>query len=247
MRDTFWYLEFATAVTEGDIGRVFEVIKVLRFSFWGGGATNYGNELLKLACNYFYEYPADLQTAILNNYLVNPSGLPNHWHELDLLQEHHNLWIKRVFNRKNSEFDANFLRKAVSLNVLGFSQLRNSLLRMLGLSVVPTGRSQLDYEHDIDVLATHYRRDKLFTFTTGRSQAFHAVDTFSNGYEKLEAGALSKFLDRTIDDPDQICDSEDDAVGNNELENPPVPLVSENGVLRAADGPGLDALVNLYA
>ncbi|KAG8769275.1 hypothetical protein FRC12_005056 [Ceratobasidium sp. 428] len=87
MRDAFWYLEFATAITEGDIGRVFEIIKVLRFSFWGGGATNYGNELLELACNYFYEYPEKLQDAILNNYLVNPSGLPNHWHELDLLRK----------------------------------------------------------------------------------------------------------------------------------------------------------------
>lgn len=28
MRDTFWYLEFASAVPEGDIGRVFEIIKV---------------------------------------------------------------------------------------------------------------------------------------------------------------------------------------------------------------------------
>lgn len=26
--DAFWYLEFATAVTEGDIGRVFDIIKV---------------------------------------------------------------------------------------------------------------------------------------------------------------------------------------------------------------------------
>jgi hypothetical protein len=28
IRDGFWYLEFATAVTEGDIGRIFEIIKV---------------------------------------------------------------------------------------------------------------------------------------------------------------------------------------------------------------------------
>jgi hypothetical protein len=54
---TFWYLEMCAAIAEGDIGRVFEVLKVclllsilracmlirmqvLRFSFWGAGSTN---------------------------------------------------------------------------------------------------------------------------------------------------------------------------------------------------------------
>ncbi|KAH7325535.1 hypothetical protein B0J17DRAFT_534562, partial [Rhizoctonia solani] len=90
LRDSFWYLEFATAVSEGDVGRVMEVIKVLRFAFWGGGARNYGNELLELACSQFYEYPAALNSALMNYYLVNPSGLPGHFHECDLLQEHRN-------------------------------------------------------------------------------------------------------------------------------------------------------------
>ncbi|KAG8695321.1 hypothetical protein FRC09_009227 [Ceratobasidium sp. 395] len=246
MRDAFWYLEFATAVSEGDIGRVFEIIKVLRFLFWGGGATNYGNELLELACNYFYEYPDKLQDAIWNNYLVNPSGLPNHWHELDLLQEHHNLWIKTLFNKKNSDFDSNFLRKAVSLNIRGLAQLRNHLFQMLGLSATPTGQSLPDYEHDIDVLATHYRRNNLFIFTAGRSQSFAAVDTFSQGYEKLESGTLAKFLDRTLMDPDEIYGEDEDLLDLEELSDPPVPLASENGVLRAAEGPALNALLNLY-
>ncbi|KAK6995693.1 hypothetical protein R3P38DRAFT_3329936 [Favolaschia claudopus] len=60
MRMTFWYLELCSAVAEGDIGRVFEVIKLLRFSFWGAGSTNYGNELLELACNFLYEWSDQL-------------------------------------------------------------------------------------------------------------------------------------------------------------------------------------------
>ncbi|KAG9092764.1 hypothetical protein FS749_015455 [Ceratobasidium sp. UAMH 11750] len=229
MRDGFWYLEF-----------------VLRFTFWGGGATNYGNELLELACNYFYEYPADLQSAILNNYLVNPSGLPNHWHELDLLQEHHNLWIKHVFNKKNSDFDSKFLRRAVSVNIRGFGKLRDTLLHMLGLSAVSTGRSLPDYEHDIDVLATHYRRSDLFTFKHGRFQAFSVVDTFSRGYEKLESGALAKFLDRTLTDPDLVCDEDDDQLELEGLGEPPAPLAYENGRLGPAEDTGLaDLFTNL--
>ncbi|KAJ6559001.1 hypothetical protein B0H10DRAFT_1651020, partial [Mycena sp. CBHHK59/15] len=90
MRVTLWYMEISAATAEGDIGRVFEVLKLLRFSFWGAHSTKYGNELLELACNFLYEISEDLITAVLNNYLVNPSGRSGHWFELDLLQEHFN-------------------------------------------------------------------------------------------------------------------------------------------------------------
>ncbi|KAF8231490.1 hypothetical protein L208DRAFT_1459229 [Tricholoma matsutake] len=52
-----------------------------------------------------------IKTAILNNYLVNPSGLHGHWLELDLLQEHFNFWIKQLFNSKSHDFDARHLAK----------------------------------------------------------------------------------------------------------------------------------------
>ncbi|KAF8221552.1 hypothetical protein L208DRAFT_1382213 [Tricholoma matsutake] len=96
---TFWYLKMCAAAAEGDIGHIFEIIKLLCFSFWGAGSTNYGNELLELM-------------AILNNYFVNPSGLRGHWLELDLLQENFNIWIKRLFNSKSHDFDARHLAEA---------------------------------------------------------------------------------------------------------------------------------------
>ncbi|KAF8601732.1 hypothetical protein BDV93DRAFT_509786 [Ceratobasidium sp. AG-I] len=245
IRDGFWYMEFATAVTEGDIGRVFEIIKVLRFTFWGGGATNYGNELLELACNYYYEYPAELQVAIFNNYLVNPSGLKNHWHELDLLQEHFNLWIKCVFNKKNSGFDSDFMRSSVSVNVTGFGRHRDSFMRMLGLSRTSSGRSFPEYEHDIDILATHYQQSAVLSFQAGRTQGFTAKDTFSLGYEELESGTLAKFLQRTSQDPEQIQDEPEDGIEVVDLEFPPEPLVLENGVLIQGVAPEFSGLNNM--
>jgi hypothetical protein len=175
--------------------------------------------------------------------LVNPSGLSNHWHELDLLQEHFNLWIKRVFNKKNSGFDSKFMKKSVSVNVTGFGRLRNSFLSMLGLSDIPSGRSLPDYEHDIDVLATRYRQSSLLMFAAGRSQSFTAVDTFSAGYEKLEAGALSKFLERTMLDPELIYNED---VNDSDMvapDIPPEPLISENRALRQGEGPDFSLFV----
>ncbi|KAJ7747542.1 hypothetical protein B0H16DRAFT_1320335 [Mycena metata] len=110
MRVTLWYLELCAAIAEGDIGRVFEVIKVCpAILLLGGRSTNYGNELLELACNFLYEWSGDLRWTVLENYLVNPTGRHGYWLELDLLQEHFNFWIKSLFNSKSHDFDGKHL------------------------------------------------------------------------------------------------------------------------------------------
>ncbi|EUC62070.1 hypothetical protein RSOL_412810 [Rhizoctonia solani AG-3 Rhs1AP] len=204
MRDAFIYLEMASAIPEGDIGRVYEVTKLLRFFFWGSNATNYGNELLEMACGFLYEYPEKLRTAILNNWLVNPSGLAGHWQECDFFQEHCNKAIKTVFNTKNSEWDSQFLRNSVSVNITHLTQLRDTVLKFLGVGSVGSGRSRPNYSADINVLASHYLRENVFTFRPGRSQEVVATDMFHEGLNKLSGGALSQFLERTQWDIEDI-------------------------------------------
>ncbi|KDN46939.1 hypothetical protein RSAG8_04016, partial [Rhizoctonia solani AG-8 WAC10335] len=237
MRDAFIYLEMASAIPEGDIGRVFEVTKVSPFFFWGSNATNYGNELLELACGFLFEYPEKLKEAILNNWLVNPSGLAGHWQEGDFFQEHSNKAIKTVFNTKNSEWDSRFLRDAVSVNITGLTRLRDSILKFLGIGPVGNGKSRPDYSADINTLASHYLRAHAFILHPGRSQEFTATDMFHDGLNKLEAGALNQFLERTRWDLEDInpqfsqeeANDEEDEAG---MEAPEQPLVVEDGVLQ---------------
>ncbi|EUC54662.1 hypothetical protein RSOL_064420 [Rhizoctonia solani AG-3 Rhs1AP] len=68
-----------------------------------------GRSFLKWLVDLCFEYPAKLQTAILNNWLINLSGLNGHWQENDFFQEHSNKAIKTVFNTKNSDWDSAFL------------------------------------------------------------------------------------------------------------------------------------------
>ncbi|KAH7318797.1 hypothetical protein B0J17DRAFT_633960 [Rhizoctonia solani] len=167
MCDAFVYLEFASVIPEGDVGRVMEVIKVLRFSFWGSKVANYGRELLEMACQFNFEYPKALKTAILNNYLVNPSGLNGHWQEGDFFQEHSNKAIKSVFNTKNSDWDSTFLQDVVSVNIQGLSLLRETFLQFLGLNKTGSGRSKPNYHANINVLAVHYLDEKTFILHPG--------------------------------------------------------------------------------
>ncbi|KAK1225472.1 hypothetical protein PQX77_011585 [Marasmius sp. AFHP31] len=198
LRVTFWYMELCAAIAEGDIGRVMEVIKLLRFSFWGAGSTNYGNELLELACNFLIDFPRDLVEAILNNWLVNPSGKPGNWFELDLLQEHFNFWIKRLFNSKSHEFDSKHLSEAVSLNIVGFSRVRDTIPRMFGVKRNGSQHTDPKKTSDINRLGQHFVDNKILQFVHDREHMGPDLvpNEFSAGVNILRKGQLRTYLDR---------------------------------------------------
>ncbi|KAG9089021.1 hypothetical protein FS749_001680 [Ceratobasidium sp. UAMH 11750] len=233
MRDAFWYLKLASAVPEGDMGCVFEMIKLFWFLFWGSGAPNYGNELLELASNFLYEYPDALKETVLNNYLVNPSGLPGRWQECDFFQEHSNKAIKTVFNPKNSDWDSHFLRSSVSVNIGGLARLRDAMIEFLGLGKVGRGRSRPDLTADINVLASHYLEAHMFEFSPGRRQEYVSPDMFEDGLNKLEHGALKSFLERTaVSRAGQAYEETGDVEETEEnIEIPDRPLIMEDGDL----------------
>ncbi|EIN10569.1 hypothetical protein PUNSTDRAFT_64567 [Punctularia strigosozonata HHB-11173 SS5] len=219
MRLSFWYLEISSGIAEGDIGRVLEILKILRFSFWGAGATNYGNELLELACNFLREYPPDLITTLKNNWLVNTAGLPGHWHELDLLMEHLVYLIKRLYNSKNHGFDSKFLAEKISLNIAGFRQVRSNIRSWFGLKKNSGRHAAVSAEDDINKLGAHYRKESVLTFQAGREQAYSVPDEFAAGIEKLLGGGLDTFLQRTMLDIEVSGeDNKDSEVDELELE-----------------------------
>ncbi|EIN09490.1 hypothetical protein PUNSTDRAFT_133283 [Punctularia strigosozonata HHB-11173 SS5] len=209
MRISFWYLELCNSIAEGDIGRALEITKLLRFSFWGAGSTNYGNELLELACNFLREFPPDLLTALKNNWLVNTSGQAGHWIELDLLQEHINYLLKRLFNSKSQSFDSVFLAQKVSINLSGFQELRVRFRQWFGLKKNSGRHADISASADINRLGQIYRLEHVLKFQPGRTQAYTAPDEFAEGIEKLQSGHLQTFLTRTMNGQ-CIVDAEED-------------------------------------
>ncbi|KAK7000493.1 hypothetical protein R3P38DRAFT_3617514 [Favolaschia claudopus] len=228
MRVTFWYMELCAATAEGDIGRVFEVL--LRFSFWGANSTNYGNELLELACSFLYEFSDDLKIAVWNNYLVNPSGLLGHWLELDLLQEHFNFWIKRLFNSKSHDFDGKHLSEAVGLNIAGISKLRETFPGLFGLKRGGQRHTNASTVHDINKLGGHFRNHHILEYEAGRDQPYVVKNEFGAGHAKLLEGQLAIFLNRTAGGG-SIHVSEDELVSSSLPEYPATPVTVCEGVI----------------
>lgn len=152
---------------------------------------------------------------MLNNWLVNPSGKPGHWHDLDLLQEHHNYWIKILYNSRDAHFDSNFLRKAVSLNIIGFRHLRERLEKVLGVKPSFGSHTSPSKVADINLLAARHQEDNVFTYRPGRKQLTKTKDIFDAGVEKLQTGHLEIFKARTsvdrrnVHDPSTILDPQD--------------------------------------
>ncbi|KAJ6481317.1 hypothetical protein C8R47DRAFT_1186616 [Mycena vitilis] len=232
MRVTFWYLELCAAIAEGDIGRVFEVIKVLRFSFWGAGSTNYGNELLELACNFLYEWSEDLRFTVLENYLVNPTGRIGHWLPLDLLQEHFNFWIKVLFNSKSHDFDGKHLSEAVGLNIPGISKLRERFPGLFGLKKNGQKHRDTVAVDDINRLGTHFRNEHILQWESGRNQPYVVGNEFAEGVHTLNDGTLKTFLARTMSGgPVHVEDPASANQSSTEVEEPPCPITVIEGIM----------------
>ncbi|KAG6912758.1 hypothetical protein DXG01_012393, partial [Tephrocybe rancida] len=94
LQDAGWWVEASYAIPEGNIGCVYEILKIWIFQFSGKTNHNYANWLLEMYCLVRYESSKDLSNGILNNWLVNIIGELGKWIEGDLLQEHYNWWLE---------------------------------------------------------------------------------------------------------------------------------------------------------
>lgn len=74
------------------------------FNFAGGGNTDYINYLLEIFCKIEYEFPESTKTALFRNWLVNLSDKPDRFIELDLMQEHFNMWLEELAQYKGKQF-----------------------------------------------------------------------------------------------------------------------------------------------
>ncbi|KAL0563870.1 hypothetical protein V5O48_018192, partial [Marasmius crinis-equi] len=118
------WIEVGYAISDGDIGRAFEVMKIWIFMFAGSNNTNYRDLLLELWCLFKYESSKELKDAIWNNWLVNLTGELGKWIPADLMQEHYNRWLEDHVGKSGMSFDDPYLRRSISPNVDFFLVLK---------------------------------------------------------------------------------------------------------------------------
>ncbi|KAJ6484650.1 hypothetical protein C8R45DRAFT_829628, partial [Mycena sanguinolenta] len=106
LRDALISREFTDAIKGGDSGRIVLVLKVFACSYRGNGRTKYAHEMLHLIRNLTRVWPTSIRNIVLRNWLVNPTGNPFSWVEVDLMQEHMNFWIKASIHLRSTIYQA---------------------------------------------------------------------------------------------------------------------------------------------
>ncbi len=131
--------------------------------------------------------------------LISVSGKIDDFQVKDLLQEHHNLSLKRVFNGRLSWFDSKFLREAVALNIIPLAQLSNSLQEKFRIRTPHMSRLDADISADINFLGQAYLDKGHHLYTPGWTQSYVAINAIGHGLLKLQGNALQNFLEKHVD------------------------------------------------
>ncbi len=166
--------------------------------FFGVGASNYGHELLHQALDLWYNFMEATRKAVFDWYTVKGSDSSEGQKERDLLQEHHNLAIKRIHNGRLSHFDSKFMREAVSLNIVPLTNIANTIKEKLGLCCTQSGHSSADLTADINLLAQSYIAQGHHIYNPHCSQSFLAIDALSHGLSKLHNNVLQGFVSKNV-------------------------------------------------
>ncbi|KAJ7098440.1 hypothetical protein C8R43DRAFT_865448, partial [Mycena crocata] len=170
--------EFAHAVPEGDIGRVWEIMKIWIFKFAGSSHHNYKVYLLEVYCLLRYEASKDLKNAILNNWLLK--------------------WLEDMIQKHGGEFDDDFYRKTIAPNVHHFLQIKEEVETAFSLEHRGKTHTSPHQRAELRLLLTAFKEEEVHLFRSGRSMGHAAVNQFARGFRRLDTDdQLGDWLKKT--------------------------------------------------
>ncbi|KAJ7811583.1 hypothetical protein B0H13DRAFT_2383779 [Mycena leptocephala] len=171
-----WCIELNYAIPEGDVGRVFEILKIFIFTFAGSSNQNYMRYMLDLYALLEYECSPELKAALLNNWLINLLGEIGKFIEGDLMQE----W-----------------------NIGGSRKFRDSIKEDMESAFELKRRSKSHtsphLRDETKILLQLYKDEELHSFRSGRSMGHAAVNQFDRGYQRLEDEKLADYLEHSAE------------------------------------------------
>ncbi|GJE92463.1 hypothetical protein PsYK624_086170 [Phanerochaete sordida] len=211
MRDCILHFEFQSAVADGDIGRVMNIIGIWVFTFCGSGRSKYTNELLELICSFEYEFSDELAAVVLDHWLCNLTGYDGCWFPLDLLQEHGNRQLKKLTNDRAAPFGSAHFKNIISYNIRYLLDVKDSLRDTLGLSSRSGSHKRKKKMVAMRRVSALMRERELHRFRQGRSLSPLAQDDFENGYRIFaRTTRLRDFTTRTALDSVHVHDGGND-------------------------------------
>lgn len=186
------------ATADGDVGRLWEVIKVMVFTFAGSSHSNYTKYLLEMITNLELECTPELRRALLQISLVNLTGRDGHWSAGDFIQEYFNRLLEAIVHQKGVEYGDKFIRQVWSRNIHHVARLKISWFDGVGLERRSARHKGAGDQAEMRILLKAYQETELHSFRGGRSLTSEVfVDQFQKGVRNLEDGKLQKWITKT--------------------------------------------------
>ncbi|KAI0746872.1 hypothetical protein C8Q80DRAFT_1321778 [Daedaleopsis nitida] len=202
MGDLIVAREFLYAVSEGDVGRVYEAMKMMLFTFAGTSHSRYTTYLLEFICALELESSTKLRETVLKSLLVNLSGEPGRFAPADLIQEYFNRLLQTIAERKGAEYNTHFVRNIVSRNLHHLARLRDDFYEGVGLAERSGRHCKPHKDAELRILLKEYKLQQLHTRRPGRTfvpdDENLKVSDFRAGLAKLRRGKLANWVAESV-------------------------------------------------
>ncbi|KAF8804248.1 hypothetical protein BYT27DRAFT_7214042 [Phlegmacium glaucopus] len=190
--------EMSYVIAEGDPGHVYEIMKILVFTFLGSSHTKYSSYLLETICWLELESSQALHGTILRTTLVNLTARAGSFSAADLMQEFFNQLLKAIVEKKGVEYGDTFIRQVISRNLHHFACIKLDLCAGVGLSQQSGHHSAPHLNPEIQILLATYQSSELHLRRPGWVYTDVDKDHFQAGITKLRDSKLKKWISETL-------------------------------------------------
>ncbi|KAF5335492.1 hypothetical protein D9611_012206 [Ephemerocybe angulata] len=166
-RDALILRAFQAAIKRGDIGTVVNVLAYWMVMFRGTGKMPKYADILFTTLAGLKAMDPKLRFDSLRNWLVNLSGKPNGFKEIDLLQEHHNFWLKIIYSAKGSNQSWKWL-SLVSVCLFALRDVIKQVQRSFKTPYNGKKHTSPSIQADVAKLRGHLETHTIQTFTPDR-------------------------------------------------------------------------------
>ncbi|KAI0075724.1 hypothetical protein K474DRAFT_1599390, partial [Panus rudis PR-1116 ss-1] len=166
-RDALQLLAFTTVIREGDSGMIIIMLKLYALAYRAMRRPRYSLESMTQLHNLLRIWPKALRDIIMQNWVINPTGKPNSFVPVDLVQEHFIFWIKIIYSAQGSNASPEWLEK-ISPCIGILRELATQLNEALG-SKQGNKHQTPELDNDIRELVKSLRMHKVYVIERGRT------------------------------------------------------------------------------
>ncbi|KAJ7658414.1 hypothetical protein B0H17DRAFT_1145634 [Mycena rosella] len=196
IHDLMYVCEVTRAISDGDFGRVEDILTTLGMMFRGAGSKNYSTEILHFTHNMKKVWNDNgFDDLVRDNIIVNMTGVKNRGQGVDTNMEHHVGRVKELFAAKG--LYANWERLAdISAAINVIDSVKKSIAMSLDTSYSGTGHKTPDTSSLVWRIAGKARELGLNTFDARRENncvVKASVVILSMGEAVLKSASLATF------------------------------------------------------